>query len=139
MIMSDKFSDEVQTIVGPLLTDLGFTVDEIDGHVDEGGRSGSVVYYRNQDSKIQVYESSREGSINCMIAPLEASNVFGPQDQSFNWQYFTKFVPAPEMSIEELAQTVSFEPKTTTEQLVWVRDNIANYFETAHKGILGLS
>lgn len=135
MIMNNDFTEQVQTVVGPLLTDLGFKLDEVDSYVDEGGMRGSVVYYCAQDCKIQIYQSSREGSINCMIAPLAASNSFGPQDRSGSWQYLTKFVPAPEMSLEELAQSVSFEPKTSSEELLWVRDNIAKNFEAAHLGI----
>ncbi|MBA0047716.1 hypothetical protein [Mycobacteroides sp. LB1] len=134
--MDDAFTEEAQSIVGPLLSDLGFTLDVIDDHVNEGGRTGSVVYYRSEDCKVQVYQSSREGSVNCMIAPLDAPNVFGPQDRSFSWQYLTKFAPMPEMSLEELAESVSFEPKTSAEQLQWVRDNIAKYYEAAHRGIL---
>lgn len=136
MAMSDDFAEEVQSIVGPLLSDLGFTLDGTDDHVDEGGRSGSVVYYRSKDCKIQIYQSSREGSINCMIAPLDESNEFGPQDRSFRWQYLTEFAPMSEMSLEELAQSVSFEPKSNVEELQWVRDNIIKYYEVAHVGIL---
>ncbi|TDZ43954.1 hypothetical protein [Mycobacteroides franklinii] len=134
--MNNDFAEQVQTVVGPLLADLGLTLDKIDSHVDEGGMRGSVVYYRAQDCKIQIYQSSREGSINCMIAPLAAPNTFGPQDRSGNWQYLTKFVPMPEMSLDELARSVSFEPKTSVEQLQWVRDNIADNFEAARTGVL---
>jgi hypothetical protein len=136
--MSDGFAQEVQTIVGPLLSNLGFTLDEVDDHVDEGGMLGSVVFYRSKDCKIQVYQSSREGNVNCMIARAEAPNRFGPQDMSYQWQYLTKFAPTPEMSLEELAQSVSFEPKTSTEQLVWVRDNIDKYYDVGRDGILGM-
>ena len=138
MAVSDDFAQEVQTIVGPLLSNLGFTLDEIDDHVDEGGMLGSVVFYRSKDCKIQVYESSREGSVNCMIAQAEAPNRFGPQDRSYQWQYLTKFAPTPETSLEELAQAVSFEPKTSAEQLGWVRDNIEKYYDVARDGIRGM-
>ncbi|WP_142281587.1 hypothetical protein [Mycobacterium kyorinense] len=134
--MTDGFPAEVEAVVGPLLADLGFTLDEVDNNVDEGGRRGSVVYYRSDDCKIQVYRSSREGSVNCMIAPLDASNVFGLSDQSYKWQYFTKFSPAVNVSLEELVQQVSFEPQTDKEQLEWVRDRIVEYFDVAHAGIL---
>ena len=72
------FARDVESIVGPSLAQLGFVLDEIDSSVDEGGRPGSVVYYRSSDCKIQIYNSSREGNINCMIAPLDApNNSFG--------------------------------------------------------------
>jgi hypothetical protein len=134
--VTEYFAAEVEAVVGPLLADLGFTLDEVDNNIDEGGRQGSVVYYKSDDCKIQIYRSSREGSVNCMIAPLDAPNVFGLYDQSYKWQYFTKFSTAPNVSLEELVQQVSFEPETDRAQLEWVRDRIAEYFEAAHAGIL---
>ncbi|KUH84625.1 hypothetical protein [Mycobacterium sp. IS-1556] len=135
MDMVDHFPTEVESIVGPLLSDLGFTLDNVDVHVDEGGRHGSVVYYKSADCKLQIYQSSREGSVNCMIAPLDAPNEFGPHDASFKWQYLTKFAPMPDVPLEELIETVSFETKTSAEELRWVRDNILKYYEAAHAGI----
>jgi len=35
-----------------------------------------------KNCKIQVYRSTRAGSVNCMIAPRGAPKVFGPYDQS---------------------------------------------------------
>lgn len=134
--MTENFPAEVQTIVGPLLADLGFTVDEIDNNVDEDGRRGSVVYYRSDDCKIQIYQSSREGSVNCMIAPLVAPNIFGPYDRSYRWQYLAKFSPALNVPLEELVQSVSYKAKTDTEQLLWVKDQIGQNYEAAHVGIL---
>jgi hypothetical protein len=130
------FAGEVQSVVGPLLADLGFELDEIDADVDEGGRPGSVVYYRSHDCKIQIYKSSREGSVNCMIAPLNAVNDFGPRDQSSSWQYLNKFSPAPDVPLEELVKSVSFKAKTDNQRLEEVRDRIAQYYDDAHAGIL---
>lgn len=48
-----RFSEDVQAIVGPLLAQLGFTLDEIDDSPDEGGRPQHVVYYRSNDCKIR--------------------------------------------------------------------------------------
>jgi hypothetical protein len=75
--VASEFSAEVQTIVGPLLERLGFALAEIDDNPDEGGRRQHVVYYRSNDCKIQIYESSREGAVNCMIAPADVLNEFG--------------------------------------------------------------
>ncbi|KUI15376.1 hypothetical protein AU191_06550 [Mycolicibacterium acapulense] len=132
----DDFLSQVQSTVGPLLTERGFELEDVDLSVDEGGRSGGVVYYRSSDCKIQVYESSREGSINCMIAPLNAPNEFGPHDRSHRWQYLTEFAPPPNAPLEELVESVSFKTKTTAEQLLWVRDIIGEHYEAAHAGIL---
>jgi hypothetical protein len=137
--VTENFPAEAQSVVGPLLADLGFTLDEIDSNVDEGGRPGSVVYYRSDDCKIQIYQSAREGSVNCMIAPRSAPNVFGPYDKSRRWQFLTKFSPAPNVSLEELVQSVSYESKTDTEQLLWVKDQIEQYYQAAHAGVLNQS
>jgi hypothetical protein len=72
--MAQEFLAGVHAIVEPLLIELGFYLDELDDSVDEGGRRGSVVFYRSKDSKIQIYYSSREREINAMIGPLDAPN-----------------------------------------------------------------
>ncbi|SON62741.1 hypothetical protein MSIMFI_04269 [Mycobacterium simulans] len=135
----DDFLQEVQIIVGPFLSDLGFTVDEVDSAVDEGPK-GSVVYYRGQDCKIQIYHSSREGEINAMIAPLDAPNDYGLYDRSRKWHYFNDFTELPNLPVEELVRKLreeraSFE--TTPKRLEWLnREHIARYFESAHAAIV---
>jgi len=79
--MSGDVVAEVRSIVEPLLIDLGFELDGVEDF-DEGGIPGTVVYYRSSDCKIQIYNSSRQGSINCMIAPLSADNEFCHRDPS---------------------------------------------------------
>lgn len=46
---------QLQTIIGPFLSNLGFTVDEVDTDVNKGGRKGPVIYYRGKDCKIQIF------------------------------------------------------------------------------------
>lgn len=75
--------------------ELGFALDCIDDDVDEGGRSGHVVYFRSEDCKLQIYWSSREFEINAMIAPLSAPNVHGLYDTSSKWHYLNEFVKHP--------------------------------------------
>ena len=60
--------------VGPLLEKLGFVLDELDDSPDEGGMERNIVYFRSRDCRLQIYDSAREGEINCMIAPLDAPN-----------------------------------------------------------------
>lgn len=134
--MTEPFSAEVQTAVGPMLSELGFELDAVDDNVDEGGRRASVVYYRADDCKIQIYQSAREGSVNCMIAPVDAPNEIGIYDRSGRWQYLTRFAPKPDAPLEELVKSVSFSAKSETEQLERVKQTIAQYFEIAHAGIL---
>lgn len=136
--MTDDFPTEVQNVLGQLLAELGFSREAIDDHVDEGGRRGSVVYYRSSDCKMQVYRSSREGSINCMIAPVDAPNTFGTRDRSGKWQYLTRFTPAPDVPLEELLREVTFDPETDVEQLEWVKVRIIEYYDAAHAGILAM-
>lgn len=138
--MIGDFPAEVQSVVGPLLTDFGFTVDEIDNNVDEGGRRGSVVFYRSKDSKIQIYRSSREGEINAMIGPLDAPNEHGLYSRSGKWHYFNDFADEPKLPLEELVrklrdERVNFE--TTPNWLEWIkRERIVRYFESAYAAIV---
>lgn len=132
--MASGFATGVQTIVGPLLTDRGFVLDEIDDSPDEGGRSQHIVYYRSNDCKIQVYESSREGEVNCMIAPLDVPNKFGLRAKK--WQYLTRFTRRPDLPLEELAELARVEYEAYSNPLYWVRDRIVKYYEAAHAGIL---
>lgn len=127
----DDFPEAVRAIIEPSLVDLGFELDNVDTDVAEGGPQGSVVYYRSNDCRMQVYLSSREGSINCMIAPLSAPNTFGPQDRSGVWQYLGRFVPRDQRVNDE-----SIDPKGPAHQLEWVRARIADYYPAAHAGIL---
>ena len=104
--MSD-FTTEVQAIVGPQLLAMGFVLDQVDDGTDGpdgGGRPLRVVYYRGSDVKIQIYESIREGETNCMIGTLDAPNEWGPLNPSKKWQYFTRFVPLPELPLKELVK-----------------------------------
>ena len=133
--MTHQFSAEVQSIVGPLLTKLGFVLDGVEDF-DEGGIPGTVVYYRSADCKIQIYQSSRQGSVNCMIAPLSADNEFCHRDPSSGWQFFTRFTPTPSVPLEELVKSVSYESRPTNELLKEVRDRIEKYYDDAHAGIL---
>jgi len=87
--MKEVFLTGVRSIVEPLLIQLGFQLEEF-GDVDYYGRTASVMFFRSKDCKVQVYDAPREGEINCMIAPLDAANVFGLYDRSGKWQYFPR-------------------------------------------------
>lgn len=132
--MASEFSRDVQIIVGPVLTELGFVLDEIDDTPDEGGRSQHVVYYRSSDCKIQVYQSSREGETNCMIAPLDVPNQFGLRAKK--WQYLPRFTKRPDVPLEELVKIARAEYEAYANPLEWTRDRIVKYYEAAHAGIL---
>jgi hypothetical protein len=132
--MTSEFSTEVQTMVGPVLEQLGFVLDEVDDNPDEGGRRQHVVYYRSNDCKIQVYESAREGEVNCMIAPLNVPNAFGLRAKK--WQFLTRFSKRPDLPLGEIAERARAEYNSYSNPLEWVRDRIIKYYEAAHKGIL---
>ncbi|WP_293003206.1 hypothetical protein [Mycobacterium sp.] len=104
--------------------------------IDEGGPKGAVAYYRSGDCKIQIYRSSREGNINCMIARISAPNEFGPHDRSLTWRFLNEFSPAPDVSLEDLAKTVSYKAKSESEQLRAVKDRIVECYDEAHAAIL---
>jgi hypothetical protein len=133
-VTDSEFSTEVQTIVGPVLKQLGFVLDEIDDRPDEGGRRQHIVYFRSEDCKVQVYESAREGEVNCMIAPIDVPNEFGLRARK--WQFLTRFSKRPDLPLAELAELARAEYKSYSNPLEWVRDRIVKYYEAAHKGIL---
>ena len=134
--MPSEFSADVQSIVGPLLADLGFTLDEIDDGPDEGGRQQHVVYYRSSDCKIQIYDSRREGEVNCMIAPQNASNAFGLRAKK--WHVLTRFAELPNLSLTEAAHLARAELDAYPNRLEWVRARIAKFYDAAHAGILAM-
>jgi hypothetical protein len=140
LMVEDDFPQEVQRIVGPLLSSIGFVVDSIDNDVDEGGRTGSVVFYRSEDCKIQIYYSSREREINAMIGPLDAPNEHGLYTRSREWHYFNDFSDEAKLPLEELVQKLRSERanfETTPKWLEWIkRERIARYFDAAHAAII---
>ena len=136
--MCDEYSDEVQAIVGPQLTNLGFHLDSVDDHVDEGGRRGGVIYYRRADCGMQIYWSAREFEINAMIAPLDAPNEYGLYNKSGKWHYLAEFVKKPDLPLEELVKVLKADREnfvSTTKWLTWLRDKIVVNFPAAHDGI----
>jgi ADP-ribose pyrophosphatase YjhB (NUDIX family) len=133
--MSD-FPAEVQELLGPTLSAMGFSLDAIDDAIDDGGRHLSVVYYVGKDCKIQIYRSSREGETNCMIGTLDAPNEFGLRSKSKKWQYFTRFVELPDLPLSELARTAKAEYESFEDPLHWVKSRIENHFDAARTGIL---
>ena len=138
-----EFLSGVRSIVEPLLNELGFQleeyddVDESDSRVGEGGRKGAVVFFRSDDCKIQIYASTRDGSINCMIAPLDAPNIFGPYDRYGKWQYLPRFAIRQGVPLDEISKdNLTVEFPTMNQSLESVRRRIEKYFPIAHDGIL---
>jgi hypothetical protein len=134
--VSHDFPNVVQAVVGPVLSKRGFVLDEIQDGADEGGRHLSVVYFRSADCKIQIYESSREGETNCMIAPLDAPNEFGLRSTSKKWQYLTRFVKRPDLPLKELMRMARHEYESFDNPLEWVKARLEADFDAAHAGIL---
>lgn len=133
--MTHDFLAEVRSIVEPLLVELGFQLDEYDDSPDEGGRPQRIVYYRSNDCKIQVYQSSREGSTNCMIAPLDASNGFGLRTET--WQYLPRYAIWQGVPLEEIVKDkLPVDFPTTTQFLESVRRRIEKYYPVAHAGVI---
>jgi hypothetical protein len=136
LVMTQEFFSGVRSIVEPLLTELGFQLDEYDDDVDEWGRKGSAVFFRSEDCKVQIYDSTRDGSINCMIATLDAPNVFGPHDKSGKWQYLPRFAIRRGVPLEEIREANLPEFPTTNQFLESARGRIEKYFPIAHAGVL---
>lgn len=138
MTEEEKFPEMVEDIVGPTLVNLGFVTDAVDDAVDEGGRLGSVVYFRANDCRLQVYWSSRAGEINCMIAPIGAHNEPGLYDRSGMWHYLKEFTERPNLPLEELVKVLKAERtnfETWAKWLQWLGGQIERDFETARLAI----
>jgi hypothetical protein len=138
MTKEENFPEMVEDILGPTLVNLGFAVEAVDDAVDEGGRLGSVVYYRANDCRLQVYWSSRAGEINCMIAPIDAQNEPGLYGRGGMWHYLKEFTARPNLPLEELVKVLQAERAnfvTWAKWLRWLRGQIERDFEAAHLAI----
>lgn len=136
LTLVNDFIEEVQRVVGPFLSDLGFVLDEV---VDEGGSIGAIAYYRGQDCRIQVYYTAREGEINAMIAPLDAPNEHGLYGRSGKWRHFNDFADTPDLTVEELVRQLREERPsldTTAKRLEWLTRRMAKDFDSARKGVV---
>ena len=78
---------EVQDFMGPMLSDNGFQLDEVQDSIIYGERPAWAVYYRGKDCKLQVCWSAREGGIDFMLARLDAPNEFGLANHSKKWHF----------------------------------------------------
>lgn len=133
--MTSEFAADVEAKIGPLLTILGFVEDEIDDGPDEGGIARHIVFYRSRDCKLQIFDSSREGEVNCMIAPLTALNKFGLAAKG--WHYISNFsAKRTDISAQERLRIAIAEAEAYEDRLDWLRDRIAKHYEAAHTGIL---
>lgn len=138
---NEDFSAQAQRVVGPTLSDRGFTLDEIDHAVDEGGRYGAALYFRGPGCKVQIYWSAREMEISAMITPPDAPNEHGLYDHSKKWHYLNSFTPMPDITLEDLAKEQHKEQVTTeheTDRLQRLSSRIERYYEDAHAGIAKL-
>jgi hypothetical protein len=142
LTIPSDFLQAVEDVVGPLLATMGFVLDQIDDGTDGpdgGGRALRVVYYRGCDVKIQIYESIREGETNCMIGTLDAPNEWGLRNPSKKWQFFKRFVPRPDLPLDEIIKKSRAEYESYGSPLLWVRSCIEKYYDAAHVGILELN
>ncbi|WP_335331116.1 hypothetical protein [Mycobacterium kyogaense] len=130
-----SFRDDVEAIVGPALAVRGFVLDQIDDNPDSGGRERHIVFYRSPDCRIQIYESSREGETNVMIATSDA-HQFGVN--SPDWQFLTRFTERPRGPLGDITQGARQEYEAYADPLVWVRDRIVRCFDAARVGILAM-
>jgi hypothetical protein len=135
--MTQQFLTGVQSIVEPVLTELGFQFEEYVDDIDEGGPKAAAVFYRSDDCKIQVYDSRRGGEINCMIAPIDATNTLGLYDRSAKWQYLVSFALRQGVAAEEIMKDkLPVKFPTTSQWLESVRNRIEKYYPVAHAGVL---
>lgn len=131
--MTEEFLQDIRLVVGPVLTRLGFELDRFDDSVDEGGLLSSVAFFRSTDRKLQIYNSRRSGEINCMIALLDAPDVYGLFDRTGAWQYLARFADRAELA--ELIKSEGTGFPTEQESLTRIRTRIERYYPLARDGI----
>jgi hypothetical protein len=134
--MPDTFRANVERTLGPLLSKLGFVMEEVDDGPDEGGIPRHIAYFKSADCRLQVYDSSREGEINCMIAPLDAPKKFGLNAEK--WHYISRFSKRSDLPPKERLRVAIAEAQAYANPFEWVRDRIAKHYERAHASILEL-
>ncbi|MGO4442217.1 hypothetical protein AB4Z42_02550 [Mycobacterium sp. 2YAF39] len=78
---------EVDRFLEPTLLNAGFKLDEVQEAIVYGNRPAWAVYYRDNDCKVQVCWSARDGGIDFMVAPLDAPNEFGLTNNSKKWHF----------------------------------------------------
>ncbi|WP_195166634.1 hypothetical protein [Mycobacteroides abscessus] len=78
---------DVQKYMGPTLSKYGFELESIEPAVEYGERPAWAVYFRGADCKLQVCWSAREGSVDFMLAPLDAPAEFGLVNKSNKWRF----------------------------------------------------
>jgi hypothetical protein len=85
---------------------MGFVLDEVQEGITYSERPAWAVYYRRDDCKLQVCWSSREGSIDFMLAKPQAQNEFGPRNTARDWHFllnlsdFDEGLSTPEMEAD---------------------------------------
>ena len=67
------------------------------------------MYYSGEVCKLQIYSSSREGSLNFMFASLDAPSEFDLVDESRSWDFMLRLsdvadnLQTPGMLADEIA------------------------------------
>jgi hypothetical protein len=122
--------EEVSRFLDSTLSHAGFTLDEVEAATTYGERPAWAIYYRGQDCKLQVCWSARDGGIDFMLAPLDASYEFGLSNRSKKWHFLLKLsdayddIPTPGMDADD--ETV----------MRWLRALFDAHFEAAHAALL---
>jgi hypothetical protein len=125
--------DEVDRYMGPTLSRVGFTLEEVDKAIRYAERPAWAVYYRGPDCKLQVCWSAREGGIDFMLAPLDAPNEFGLINQSKKWRLM--------LALSELDDGLVTPPVDAAPEAWWTwRIALFNWhFEAARAALLRTS
>jgi hypothetical protein len=78
---------DVEKYMGPTLSRYGFELEAIEPAVEYGERPAWAVYFHSVDCKLQVSWSAREGSVDFMLAPVDAPTEFGLVNKSKKWRF----------------------------------------------------
>jgi hypothetical protein len=123
-------SGDVERYMGATLAALGFALDEIHPEVVYGERSAWAVFYRGPDCKLQVCQSSRDGGIDFMLAPLDAPNEFGLDNRSKKWRFM--------LALSDATDDLGMPPlgEGTDAAWAWLKALFDAHFEAAHAALV---
>lgn len=132
--MQSDFSHLVRRTLGPFLERNDFELDAVDENSENGL---AVVYLRAPKCKLQIYNSPRNGEVNCMIAAAGTPNESGAENRRREgWHYVSELSGRDaDTSVEQLLErrhaSRDVGPRTTIQQLEDLRDLLESDFAAA--------
>lgn len=126
-------AEELARFLGPDMAAAGLVIDEILDPWSYGDRPAWAIFYRGQDCKVQVYRSARNGGINIMLAPPNATNTFGLSDRTGMWRLM--------LLLSRATDNLATPPLGAKDDVVmaWLRDLFRIHFKSACEAVSSIA